>query len=89
MNKPKGKPRLENSYNLESSQNSSKIEYNSKSRGPSYKVMVAFGPRTYEILEQEAKQRYVTIQEVLRAVIIPEWFRDNRGINMKGEVRKK
>lgn len=41
----------------------------------SVKVMVAFGPQTYTLLEAEAKERGVSIQELLRAVIIPEWFR--------------
>ncbi len=41
----------------------------------SVKVMVAFGPQTFHLLEDEAKERGVSVQELLRAVIIPEWFR--------------
>jgi len=41
----------------------------------SVKVMVAFGLQTFSLLEAEAKERGVSIQELLRAVIIPEWFR--------------
>jgi len=41
----------------------------------SVKVMVAFGPQTFGLLEAEAKERGVSVQELLRAVIIPEWFR--------------
>ena len=41
----------------------------------SVKVMVAFGPQTFNLLESEAKERGISIQELLRAVIIPEWFR--------------
>ncbi len=37
--------------------------------------MVAFGPQTFTLLENEAKERGVSVQELLRAVIIPEWFR--------------
>jgi len=52
----------------------------------SAKVMVAFGPQTMSLLEEEANQRGVSIQELLRAVIIPEWFRtqtETLGKNLK------
>lgn len=41
----------------------------------SVKVMIAFGPQTYTLLNSEAKERGVSVQELLRAVIIPEWFK--------------
>lgn len=41
----------------------------------SVKVMIAFGPQTYALLNSEAKDRGVSVQELLRAVIIPEWFK--------------
>ena len=41
----------------------------------SIKVMVAFGHQTFDLLDGEAKERGVTVQELLRAVIIPAWFR--------------
>lgn len=37
--------------------------------------MVAFGQQTFDLLDSEAKERGVTVQELLRAVIIPDWFR--------------
>ena len=37
--------------------------------------MVAFGQQTFDLLDGEAKERGVTVQELLRAVIIPDWFR--------------
>ncbi len=37
--------------------------------------MIAFGPQTYTMLNSEAKERGVSVQELLRAVIIPEWFK--------------
>ncbi len=43
----------------------------------SIKVMVAFGQQTFDLLDSEAKERGVTVQELLRAVIIPDWFRSN------------
>jgi hypothetical protein len=41
----------------------------------SIKVMVAFGQQTFNLIDAEAKERGVTVQELLRAVIIPDWFR--------------
>ncbi len=41
----------------------------------SIKVMVAFGQQTFDLIDAEAKERGVTVQELLRAVIIPDWFR--------------
>ena len=40
---------------------------------PSIKVMVAFSPTTYSLLENKAKDRGISIQELIRAVIIPDW----------------
>ncbi len=49
----------------------------------SVKVMVAFGPQTFTLLDTEAKQRGISVQELLRAVIIPEWFRTHSDISAK------
>ncbi len=45
--------------------------------------MVAFGPQTFTLLDTEAKQRGISVQELLRAVIIPEWFRTHSDISFK------
>ena len=45
--------------------------------------MVAFGQQTFELLDGEAKTRGVTVQELLRAVIIPDWFRTHDGLLTK------
>jgi len=37
--------------------------------------MVAFGEQTYTLLSEEARARGITIQELLRAVVIPDWFK--------------
>ena len=44
-------------------------------RKTSYKVMVAFGEQTFRLLSEEARARGITIQELMRAVIIPDWFK--------------
>ncbi len=49
----------------------------------SVKVMVAFGPQTFTLLDTEAKQRGISVQELLRAVIIPEWFKTHSDITLK------
>jgi hypothetical protein len=42
---------------------------------PSIKVMIEFGRQTFDLLDSEARERGFTIQELMRAVIIPDWFR--------------
>jgi len=49
----------------------------------SVKVMVAFGPQTFTLLDTEAKQRGISVQELLRAVIIPEWFETHGDVIMR------
>ncbi len=49
----------------------------------SVKVMVAFGPQTFTLLDTEAKQRGISVQELLRAVIIPEWFKTHGDVMIK------
>ena len=36
---------------------------------------MAFGEQTFTLLSEEAKARGITIQELLRAVVIPDWFK--------------
>jgi hypothetical protein len=37
------------------------------------KFIMSLGDVAYEVLQLEAARRYVTIQKLLRTVIIPEW----------------
>ncbi|OLC63444.1 hypothetical protein AUH73_02250 [archaeon 13_1_40CM_4_53_4] len=41
------------------------------------KFIMSLGHVAYEILQLEAARRYITVQELLRAVIIPEWVEQN------------
>jgi hypothetical protein len=41
------------------------------------KFILSVGDGTYKILESEAQRRDVTVQQLLRAVIVPEWVREN------------
>jgi len=45
--------------------------------------MVAFGPQTFTLLDTEAKERGISVQELLRAVIIPEWFKTHVDTSQK------
>jgi len=52
-----------------------KLGYRECDEKTSYKVMVAFGEQTFNLLSEEARARGITIQELMRAVIIPDWFK--------------
>lgn len=41
------------------------------------KFMISVGDSIFKIIESEAKKRHVTVQELMRAVIVPEWVREN------------
>jgi hypothetical protein len=41
------------------------------------KFILSVGDGTFEILSSEAKRRDVTVQQLLRAVIVPDWVRKN------------
>jgi hypothetical protein len=42
------------------------------------KFMQTLETETYHVIAKEASQRGATVQELLRAVIIPEWLSVNR-----------
>ena len=50
------------------------------------KFILSVGDGTFKILESEAKRRDVTVQQLLRAVIVPEWVRDNPEVNPSSMV---
>ena len=41
------------------------------------KFIMSIGDNAYDILSNEAKNRDVTVQQLLRAVVVPEWIREN------------
>ena len=41
------------------------------------KFIMSIGDNAYNILSNEAKNRDVTVQQLLRAVVVPDWIRDN------------
>ena len=44
------------------------------------KFIFSVGDENYRVLATEAKTRDITIQELIRAVIIPDWMRHNLDI---------
>ena len=45
------------------------------------KFILSVGDGTFKILASEAKRRDVTVQQLLRAVILPEWVGENLEVN--------
>ena len=43
------------------------------------KFIMSIGDTAYHVLANEAKNRDVTVQQLLRAVVVPEWIRQNEG----------
>src|SRR6266571_6491461 len=41
------------------------------------KFMLSIREESYRIISAEARERGVTVQELLRAVILPEWVKEN------------
>jgi len=39
--------------------------------------MLSIREESYQIISAEARERGVSVQELLRAVVLPEWVRDN------------
>jgi hypothetical protein len=50
----------------------------------SIKFMQTVHNEAFKILEDEAKYRDITVQELIRAVIIPDWIKNN-GVKYKIE----
>lgn len=45
------------------------------------KFILSIGDQTFRVLATEARKRDVTVQQLLRAVIVPEWVKDNVELN--------
>ncbi len=41
------------------------------------KFIMSIGDTAFEILANEAKNRDVTVQQLLRAVVVPDWIKQN------------
>jgi hypothetical protein len=48
-----------------------------------HKFMVAFDERVFVELDRLARMRNISIQELLRAVVVPEWVRDEVRVGLE------
>ena len=44
---------------------------------------MSIGNEAYNVLSLEAKNRDVTVQQLLRAVVVPDWIKENISIGSK------
>lgn len=54
------------------------------------KFIMSIGDEAFKLLSSEADNRDVTIQQLLRAVVVPEWIRENlsqQGLQSASPVR--
>ena len=49
------------------------------------KFIMSIGDNAYEVLANEAKNRDVTVQQLLRAVVVPDWIKQNADGQPTGE----
>ena len=49
------------------------------------KFIMSIGDEAYKLLGVEAKTRDVTVQQLLRAVIVPEWIKENMELQPQAE----
>src|SRR2546428_10016338 len=49
------------------------------------KFIMSIGENAYDILSNEAKNRDVTVQQLLRAVVVPDWIKQNSNGQPIGE----
>lgn len=45
-----------------------------------HKFMIAFDEQVFRELDQYAENRNISVQELLRAVIVPQWIREERTV---------
>jgi hypothetical protein len=51
------------------------------------KFMQSLNPQVYAELRKIAKERGITMQELIRAVIVPDWMRNDAGTGSGGSPR--
>jgi hypothetical protein len=52
------------------------------------KFMQSLDPKVYAELRKIAKDRGITMQELIRAVIVPDWMREDAGTGAGGPPRR-
>ena len=49
------------------------------------KFIMSIGDEAFNVLSHEAKTRDVTVQQLLRAVVVPEWIKGNLEVQARRE----
>lgn len=52
------------------------------------KFMQSLDPQVYAELRKLAKERGITMQELIRAVIVPDWMKKDEGTGARGSPRR-
>ena len=52
------------------------------------KFMQSLNPQVYAELRKVAKDRGITMQELIRAVIVPDWMKKDEGPGGRGSPRR-
>jgi hypothetical protein len=52
------------------------------------KFMQSLDPQVYAELRKLAKERGITMQELIRAVIVPDWMKKGEGTAARGSPRR-
>jgi Ribbon-helix-helix protein, copG family len=52
------------------------------------KFMQSLDPQVYAELRKLAKERGITMQELIRAVIVPDWMKKDEGASARGSPRR-
>lgn len=50
------------------------------------KFIMSIGNEAFNLLSTEAKNRDVTVQQLLRAVIVPDWIKENMLVKTQDEI---
>ena len=49
--------------------------------------MLSIREEAFQVISEEARERGVSVQELLRAVVVPEWVKDNIEKRLSGQIR--
>ena len=58
-------------------------QYRKRETPTKIKFMHQMPPETYKTLKKEAKKRHIPIQQLIRAVIVPDWLAHEKSIQEK------
>ncbi len=51
------------------------------------KLMLSIGDQCFNLLAEEAKRRDITVQQLIRAVVLPDWIKQNIDQTVKPQAQ--